>query len=131
MNELIKSFFGDPYITLDCLSSDCIGNNTPVPPVVDRYFPIMPIIFALVLISLVVGIVKYTKRAETHASLEESERLLNQENGSPPCDLSFRNISYIVPSPSGTKHILSNVHGMVKSGEVMAIMGSSGKFNYM
>jgi len=39
-----------------------------------------------------------------------------------PTTLQFRNISYRI----GDKHVLENIHGIVKPGQVLAIMGASG-----
>jgi ABC-type multidrug transport system ATPase subunit/ABC-type multidrug transport system permease subunit len=38
----------------------------------------------------------------------------------------WRNLSYIVPTPSGDRTLLDNVHGYVKPGMLGALMGSSG-----
>ena len=50
---------------------------------------------------------------------DEATKLIHDHT---PTTLQFRNVSYRI----GDKQILDNIHGIVKPGEVMAIMGASG-----
>jgi ABC-type multidrug transport system ATPase subunit len=50
---------------------------------------------------------------------DESSRLMANHI---PAELLFRDVSYYI----GDKQILHSIHGVVKPGEVMAIMGGSG-----
>lgn len=56
---------------------------------------------------------------EIHLSDDETTKLIHDHI---PTTLQFRNVSYHI----GEKQILDNVHGIVKPGEVLAIMGASG-----
>jgi ABC-type multidrug transport system ATPase subunit len=51
--------------------------------------------------------------------LDDESKLIHDHT---PTTLQFRNVSYRI----GDKQILANIHGLVKPGEVMAIMGASG-----
>lgn len=44
-----------------------------------------------------------------------------------PVDLVFKNISYSI----GNNNVLNDISGMVKPGEMLAIMGPSGKLNLL
>jgi ABC-type multidrug transport system ATPase subunit len=50
---------------------------------------------------------------------DETSKLIHDHT---PTTLQFRNVSYRI----GEKQILHNIHGIVKPGEVLAIMGASG-----
>jgi ABC-type multidrug transport system ATPase subunit len=50
---------------------------------------------------------------------DETSKLIHDHT---PTTLQFRNVSYRI----GEKQILNNIHGIVKPGEVLAIMGASG-----
>jgi ABC-type multidrug transport system ATPase subunit len=50
---------------------------------------------------------------------DETSKLIHDHT---PTTLQFRNVSYRI----GEKQILDNIHGIVKPGEVLAIMGASG-----
>jgi ABC-type multidrug transport system ATPase subunit len=56
---------------------------------------------------------------EIHLEDDETMKLIHDHV---PTTLQFRNVSYRI----GEKMILENVHGLVKPGQVMAIMGASG-----
>jgi ABC-type multidrug transport system fused ATPase/permease subunit len=61
----------------------------------------------------------------------ESSRAKNDHSN---VNLTWRNLSYSLPAPSGkielpARFVLNNVSGYVRSGEVVAIMGSSGAGN--
>jgi ABC-type multidrug transport system ATPase subunit len=78
------------------------------------------------LIILVLGIWFCVRRSQRGQSLGEI-RLLDDEttkliHDHVPTTLQFRNVSYRI----GEKQILENINGVVKPGEVLAIMGASG-----
>lgn len=56
---------------------------------------------------------------EIHLLDDESTKLIHDHV---PTTLQFRNVSYRI----GDKQILQNIHGIVKPGQVLAIMGASG-----
>lgn len=81
------------------------------------------VVFLLV---LGLGIWYIARRSRQDEALGEI-RLLDDEttkliHDHTPTTLQFRNVSYRI----GDKQILDNIHGLVKPGEVMAIMGASG-----
>lgn len=132
MNGLIKSVFGDPFITLTCGSSECI-HYTQLP----GYFPpkqglnkrlvLASIIGAFVVIGFGFSgyqfLVKVSQDKSTGfvalPSEDDSGKLMA---GHLPASLQFSGITYA----DGGKAILSGITGSVNPGEIMAVLGGSG-----
>lgn len=134
MNNLILSVFGDPYITLECNSSECIHyTEYPgyIPPIKanDTRFVIASLIGALVVLLAGIFSLKYffelsEKRSKFFSTIElpsdnDSAKIMAEHK---PAGLQFENVSY---SDKG-KSILNGVLGSVESGQVLAILGGSG-----
>ncbi|KAG0210809.1 hypothetical protein BGX28_008945 [Mortierella sp. GBA30] len=131
MNEMIMTMFGDPAIYLSCHSGECL-HYTQVPgftrpPRPDYTLAIVLSIagvFAF-LIGLGVAVWYLAKKSaysgEGYISLRDDEAVkLMAEHI--PATLLFKDMSYTV----GSKEVLRQVSGLVKPGQVMAIMGASG-----
>ncbi|CAK9437344.1 uncharacterized protein LODBEIA_P17220 [Lodderomyces beijingensis] len=147
MNELIQSVFGDPYITLQCRSGECVhkseipGYLQPDDPklTLGNIFSIIGVV--LVCILFVITILRninesalFKKSTNGYEPLATDSSIVDQNFE--PAALSFENISYTVGgggsdgnSRSSGKHqhqVLNNVFGLVKPRECLAIMGGSG-----
>ncbi|KAG8823140.1 hypothetical protein FRC17_009397, partial [Serendipita sp. 399] len=131
MNELIDEIFGDPYITLECESGECL-HYTQVPGYVAPPKPDYTLWVALscagaasIFLLVVIGFwyVGRSSVSEGFAAIrlpeDEAARLMTDHV---PANLQFSDISYAIPDG---KTALSNVTGSVKSGQIMAIMGPS------
>ncbi|ORY03173.1 ABC transporter [Basidiobolus meristosporus CBS 931.73] len=135
MNDLILSVFGDSYITLDCHSGECL-HYTQVPgyvrPEKPKNTPLMIVSIVSVLLFVIgigVGAVYLARKNKENPSDylpldsynpdDEAGKLMDNHT---PATLMFRGVNYLV----GKKQVLNNVHGIVKPGQVMAIMGASG-----
>ncbi|KAF0392430.1 ABC transporter [Gigaspora margarita] len=131
MNELILSVFGDENIMLDCDSGECLhytevpGFERPRKPKNTAYI----ILSVLVVFILVAGIfaVIHSLSQDRRSQDSYGEIVLDDETAKlmanhTPATLLFRNVGYFV----GEKEILSSIHGVVKPGQVMAILGGSG-----
>lgn len=131
MNDLIKSVFGDPMISLDCQSSECAhytelpGRHVPE-KTVDRKFIIGSLVGVVSL--LVVGGLVYRlmisasseKFSSVRLPLEDSHVKLMAEHN--PASLQFSQIGY----RDKDKQILEGAMGSVEPGQILAIMGGSG-----
>ncbi|KAF9425233.1 hypothetical protein BGZ94_007721, partial [Podila epigama] len=131
MNELIMTMFGDPAIYLNCHSGECL-HYTQVPGFTRPPRPdyTLAIILSIVgvflfLIGLGIGIwylAKNPRKLRTGViSLadDEASKLMAEHI---PAALMFKDMSYSV----GGKEVLRQVSGLVKPGQIMAIMGASG-----
>ncbi|KAF9352414.1 hypothetical protein BGX34_012170 [Mortierella sp. NVP85] len=131
MNELIMQMFGDPAIYLNCHSGECL-HYTQVPGFVRPPRPdyTMAIVLSIAgvfvfLIGLGVAIWYLAKKAgssnDGFIALpdDEAAKLMAEHI---PATLQFKDMSYTV----GGKEVLTQVSGVVKPGQVMAIMGASG-----
>ncbi|KAG0332216.1 hypothetical protein BG004_001337 [Podila humilis] len=131
MNELIMTMFGDPAIYLNCHSGECL-HYTQVPGFARPPRPdyTLAIIFSIVgvllfLVGLGIGIWYLAKKPRSMGkglialSDDETSKLMAEHI---PAALMFKDMSYAV----GGKEILRQVSGLVKPGQVMAIMGASG-----
>lgn len=152
MNEFISQFFGDAYFKLDCpLASECLHiSQLPgyIPPIIGgiSYFSpeaigVMISAGFLIVLLGICAIQIYQHLSESPGAYlpvaTADQLLLRQESmmqNHLPCSISFRNLSYSIDatnqngneiSPDGV-FILEDVCGLVKSGQVMAIMGGSG-----
>ncbi|THH33239.1 hypothetical protein EUX98_g1004 [Antrodiella citrinella] len=131
MNELITTFFGDPYITLQCEGGECL-HYSQVPGYVRPPKPDNSGFIALTIAGaglLVIGasaILWFAARTRSgdfgKIRLPEAEtaKLMTDHV---PASLHFTNISYTL---GNGKTILDNITGTVKPGQIMAIMGASG-----
>ena len=131
MNELIMTMFGDPAIYLNCHSGECM-HYTQVPgfkrpPRPDYTLAIILSIVGvfLFLIGLGLGVWYLAKKSgssgDGYISLpdDEAAKLMAEHI---PATLMFKHMGYTV----GGKEVLKRVSGLVKPGQVMAIMGASG-----
>lgn len=133
MNDLISSVFGDPSITLHCQSGECLHKSEiPGYDLPDKHKLSWANLFVIIIVALVcvlivgVSIHNISKSAlfkpnNGYAPLDSDFTALN-ENFTPTV-LSFENISYKVRNGI---QVLSNINGIVKPKECMAIMGGSG-----
>lgn len=131
MNDLIKSVFGDPHITLECNSSECV-HHTELPGYkapkkrMAKGFTLTTLFSAVLLMAAGLFLLDYfiqKSNRRKYARLpsdDESSKLMTNHK---PASLQFENISYADGNRAG---ILSNIFGSVQPGEVMAIMGGSG-----
>ncbi|KAF9901524.1 hypothetical protein BX616_002228 [Lobosporangium transversale] len=131
MNEMIQDMFGDPAIYLKCHSGECL-HYTQVPGFVRPPRPdytlgiILSItgVFAF-LIGLAFAVFYLAKKSgysgDGYIALpdDEAAKLMAEHI---PATLMFKDMSYTV----GGKEVLRQVSGIVKPGQVMAIMGASG-----
>ncbi|KAF9930860.1 hypothetical protein FBU30_011149 [Linnemannia zychae] len=131
MNELILTMFGDPAIYLKCTAGECL-HYTQVPGFVRPPRPdyTMAIILSvagvlLFLVCLGLGVWYLANKSgssgDGYISLpdDEAAKLMAEHI---PATLMFKRIGYTV----GDKEVLRQVSGIVKPGQVMAIMGASG-----
>lgn len=123
--------FGDPAIYLNCHSGECL-HYTQVPGFVRPPRPdyTMAIVLSIAgvlifLVGLGVAVWYLAKKAgssnDGYITLpdDEAAKLMAEHI---PATLQFKDMSYTV----GGKEVLSQVSGIVKPGQVMAIMGASG-----
>ncbi|OBZ66190.1 putative ATP-dependent permease [Grifola frondosa] len=130
MNELITTFFGDDYITLECESGECLhysqvpGYVRPPKPDNSRFIA-LSIAGAGLIVIAVSAVLWYAGRARSgdfgKIRLPESEtaKLMTDHV---PASLHFDDISYTL----GNRTILDSISGSVKPGQLLAIMGASG-----
>ncbi|THG96392.1 hypothetical protein EW026_g5435 [Hermanssonia centrifuga] len=130
MNELILTFFGDEYITLDCDSGECLhyqqvpGYVRPPKPDSTRFVALSAAGVGLLVLIVSAGL-WYASRTRSgdfggiRLPEAESARLMTDHV---PATLHFSGISYSL----GNRKILDNISGSVKPGQLMAIMGASG-----
>ncbi|KAK7682498.1 hypothetical protein QCA50_014298 [Cerrena zonata] len=131
MDELILTFFGDPMITLQCDSGECL-HYSQVPGYVrppkpdNRSFVATTVAGAALIVILASAILWYAGRAgsgdfgKIHLPENETAKLMTDHV---PASLHFSNISYTLPSG---KLILDSISGTIKPGQILAIMGASG-----
>ncbi|KAK3842498.1 MAG: hypothetical protein J3R72DRAFT_368062 [Linnemannia gamsii] len=131
MNELIMTMFGDPAIYLSCRSGECL-HYTQVPgftrpPRPDYTMAIVlsvvgVFVFLFGLAAAIWYLAKHSGSAgDGFISLpdDEAAKLMAEHI---PATLMFKDMRYVV----GGKEVLRDVSGLVKPGQVMAIMGASG-----
>lgn len=135
MNDLIQSVFGDPYITLQCKSGECVhkseipGYNQPDTPklTLGNIFLIIGVL--LVCLLFVVTIIRNInesalfKKSDGYEPLPTDSTVMMNQNFE-PTTLSFENISYTVGEKDA--RVLNNIFGIAKPRECLAIMGGSG-----
>ena len=132
MNNLIKSVFGDEYITLKCHSGECLY-RTDVPgysrPVKEINTPLIAGVIAgcalfVVLVILLVWFLsrRSFKHGPIHLSDDSDDDMAQMMAEHKPASLQFSDVSYQLNG----KKILSGVQGIALPGQLMAIMGASG-----
>lgn len=133
MNDLISSVFGDPYITLQCNSAECLhkseipGYDLPGRNKFSLYnlFTIAAV-FAVCAITLswvafsVGRSPFFLSKGFASAQVDAYNPL--SENFS-PATLAFKDVSYTLQNGP---RVLNGVYGLVNPGECLAIMGGSG-----
>ncbi|OJT07359.1 hypothetical protein TRAPUB_1764 [Trametes pubescens] len=130
MNDLISTFFGDTYITLQCQGGECLHySQVPgyvAPPKPDNAaFVALSIAGAGLIVILVSAILWWAGRARPsdfgtiRLPENESAKLMTDHV---PASLHFSNISYTLNGHT----ILDNISGSAKPGQLLAIMGASG-----
>lgn len=148
MNDLIQSIFGDPYIELECESGECL-HYSEIPgyrlPSSDNYMSLRgKLILSLTSVALFIFAtfaVFYISNSPLFKTggirLPDDHRSGDIGSGADESflksdfltTLSFENVSYSVPSlhdPRQSETVLKNVSGLVKPGQILAIMGGSG-----
>ncbi|KAJ3217310.1 hypothetical protein HK099_005523 [Clydaea vesicula] len=164
MNKLIGQLIGDPYISLNCTSSECLHYsqlpNYVRPDAASGFSPlIMFLTFGGAVILFLICLITFIRQVRSSESdvvaFDNEEHIPLNPNmdiddrrrfmmaGHVPCSLAFRDLCYVVDvtkkkkeladevdqvrSQQGSQlHVLEGIEGIVKSGEVMAIMGGSG-----
>ncbi|KAK9311725.1 P-loop containing nucleoside triphosphate hydrolase protein [Lipomyces starkeyi] len=131
MDDLIQSVFGDETITLTCNSGECLhyselpGYEIPKKSVNKKVLVagIIGMVIFIVLVSL--GLLYLVRKMQDVAngaglpSEDESYKLMTSHT---PATLLFDDVTYTV----GSKKVLHGVQGVVRPGEIMAVMGASG-----
>ncbi|RPD60154.1 hypothetical protein L226DRAFT_508449 [Lentinus tigrinus ALCF2SS1-7] len=130
MNDLIETFFGDRYITLQCQGGECLHYSqvpgyVPPPKPDNTSFVALSVAGAGLIVISISAILWYAGRA--HSSDFGGIRLPENESAKLmtdhiPASLHFSNISYSL----GGRTILDNISGSAKPGQLLAIMGASG-----
>ena len=132
MNDLIKSVFGDEFITLKCHSGECVY-RTDVPgytrPVKEINTPLIAGVIAgcALFVVLVILVVWFLSRRSfrygpIHLGDDSDDDMAQMMAEHKPASLQFENVAYHLNG----KQILSGVQGIALPGQLMAIMGASG-----
>lgn len=135
MNQLISAVFGDPHITLSCLSGECVHKSEipgyDIPDHNEFTINNLLTIAAVFIVCVVViawGAYNIGKSPLFLGSSGFDLTAVNTGHDTlgedfTPTTLSFKDISYVLPL--GTT-ILNNIYGLVEPGQCLAIMGGSG-----
>lgn len=135
MNQLISAVFGDPHISLNCLSGECVHKSEiPGYDIPDHNeFTInnlLTIAAVIIVCAVVIAWAAYSiGKSPLFVGASSSDiAAVNTGHDSlaenfTPTVLSFKDISYVLPL--GTT-VLNNIYGLVAPGECLAIMGGSG-----
>ncbi|KAI9091704.1 hypothetical protein DFS34DRAFT_584408 [Phlyctochytrium arcticum] len=156
MNKLISDFFVDPYIELSCaFAGECVrlsqvpefGTNpppSPPPPEFPEpqshalYYIICIAALTALLLLLFFTALRWSFKISSadfnsgyvHENSTDRETDASMMTHHVPVELMFRDVSYHIERKSTSKRpsmaVLNGVEGIVKPGEVMAIMGGSG-----
>jgi hypothetical protein len=139
LRKTLGPFLGDKkVIELKCTSGECTNLSEPEYVVIETPPPAIVTIIVIAVLgvaatvalgALVVVLAKKTRRFATiSADVDDEAEKLMESGHHVPATLVFRNICYDVLVDGQLKRVLKGVYGVVKPGEVLAIMGSSGKF---
>lgn len=135
MNDLISSVFGDPYITLQCKSGECIHKSEiPGYDLPDHNRLTLGNLISIIGVAIICGFIIVTSiynisksplfKSSDHFDYDPLEGESNALNENfTPTTLAFDSVSYKVPNGST---VLENVFGLVNPRECLAIMGGSG-----
>ncbi|ORX57394.1 hypothetical protein DM01DRAFT_1334019 [Hesseltinella vesiculosa] len=129
MDDLISAIFGDDSIFLDCNSGECLhytmvpGFERPDRPI-NWTMIVSGMVGVAVFLMLVGCVVWYFAKKSSGGQYiqladDEAGKLMAEHT---PTSLIFDHVGYQV----GSRTILDNATGLVRPGEVMAIMGPSG-----
>lgn len=138
MNDLIETFFGDPYITLNCKSGECLHySEIPgyIPPskdlVISWQAKLVLSLTSVSLLALVTFVIFYISKSPLFKN--GTIHLLNEDTDGDSflksdvvATLSFENINYTVSDSKVNEKILKGISGLAKPGEIMALLGGSG-----
>lgn len=154
MNDLISTFFGDPYITLECRGGECLHySEIPgyMPPNKDiamswqaKFVLALTSILVLLLVTFVTFCISKSPMFKNDPLSLPGDDLLSSgvsggvTSGQEPSDanflndnaeavLTFSNIMYQVPvDRENSETVLNEISGIVQPGELMALLGGSG-----
>ncbi|CUS21012.1 LAQU0S02e03730g1_1 [Lachancea quebecensis] len=137
MNDLITTVFGDPYITLQCESGECIhyseipGYEQPSKDKLSLFHIIVLSATSMVVVVLTLISVIFVSKSPlfktTPVQLEEEDNEdLDFLKFGVRSTLTFEDISYNITSNKKVINLLNGISGSVRPGEIMALMGGSG-----
>jgi ABC-type multidrug transport system fused ATPase/permease subunit len=141
MNTLISQFFGDPSISLSCVSGECLQQESLPNPTFSPDSFLLNGLFVGSLSLLAIMAFFLFRSIRERMAIRDTESIRSPENSfyrtMQPCNLKFVDLSLSVPQKQfkflpawftqvNDKPVLKSVSGSVSSGEVLAIMGPSG-----
>lgn len=154
MNDLIKTVFGDPYITLECKSGECVHYSeipgykpSPDAPPMSWQNKLLMTLSTIGLLGLITVAILYISKSPLFRSsegkihlpvMEDDTNIDNLLQTDMAAALTFENISYHVAKSKGSTSssngsgrnssvkVLNKISGVVDCGEILAIMGGSG-----
>ncbi|KAK9320260.1 hypothetical protein V1517DRAFT_8676 [Lipomyces orientalis] len=131
MDDLIQSVFGDETITLTCNSGECMhyselpGYEIPKKSLNKRVLVLGIIAIVIFIVLVCLGLFCLVRRMQdltNSANLPSEDESYKLMSSHTPATLLFDNVTYTV----GNKRVLHGVQGVVRPGEIMAVMGASG-----